>query len=80
MFIVELESGVWLAPWPGSPGVTTREDYAKQWAKLRYARSALTTARTFRAAYPDAQIYETGKQCALGATLGGVMSERSSRK
>ncbi len=57
MFVVELEDGVWLAPWTGDPGRTLDQYSARKFVTIRWALSALKIARKFRA-FPNAKIYE----------------------
>lgn len=47
-WIVELEPGVWLAPWSGDPGRTLVEATAKRYKERRNAVYALTRARRYR--------------------------------
>jgi len=48
MFIVELEKGVFLAPWDGDPGRTLVEGSAKQFKKQATAFAALEKAQESR--------------------------------
>jgi len=48
MYIVQLEKGVWLAPWSGYPGRTLQEKYAVEYEKVSTAKAALTKARQYR--------------------------------
>lgn len=48
MNIVELENGVWLAPWDGDPGRTLRIENAKTFASFKDAEDALKMAREWR--------------------------------
>lgn len=48
MFIVELEEGVWLAPWRGDPGRTVVISNAKVFTSKKGANIALGLARKFR--------------------------------
>lgn len=41
MWIVEIEEGVWLAPWEGDPGRTLNRDSARKYASERKALGAL---------------------------------------
>ncbi len=45
---VELEPGVWLAPWEGDPGRTLVKDNAKEFASRNKADTALAAAREYR--------------------------------
>tara|TARA_R110000868_G_scaffold129642_2_gene338720 strand:+ start:1571 stop:1759 length:189 start_codon:yes stop_codon:yes gene_type:complete len=47
-FIVQLEAGVWLAPWSGDPGRTLVEASAKRFDSFGAANTALGKARRFR--------------------------------
>ena len=55
-YIVELEAGVWLAPWRSDPGRTLVLNSAKLFHSVPAARRALTKARTYRP-FPDAEIH-----------------------
>jgi hypothetical protein len=48
MFIVELESGVWLAPWHGDPGRTVVKKNARVYTSKKGANIALGISRRFR--------------------------------
>ena len=48
MYIVELELGVYLAPWSGDPGRTLVESTARLYRTERGAQIALGKARRFR--------------------------------
>lgn len=48
MYIVELEKGVWLAPWQGDPGRTLKIENAKQYKRENWARYGLKMARKYR--------------------------------
>lgn len=43
-FIVEIETGVWLAPWEGDPGRTLVRSSAKRFVTRQSARRALANA------------------------------------
>lgn len=47
-YIVELEQGVWLAPWSGNPGRTLKKSSARLYANEHSAAIALGKARKFR--------------------------------
>ena len=47
-FIVQLEFQVWLAPWEGDPGRTTRIEHAQKFDSQAKAERALANARKFR--------------------------------
>ncbi|HJX82308.1 MAG TPA: hypothetical protein VJ248_09770 [Candidatus Udaeobacter sp.] len=47
-FIVELEPGVWLAPWNGDPGRTTVKENAKRFDIRYFARIAGEEAQKYR--------------------------------
>jgi hypothetical protein len=47
-WIVELEAGVWIAPWGGDPGRTTVESSAKRFKDQAAAYIALANARLWR--------------------------------
>lgn len=57
VWIVQLESGVWLAPWAGDPGRTLVRKTAKHFASITGAKQALVKARHFRP-FPHARIEE----------------------
>ena len=48
MYIVELESGVWLADWEGDPGRTVVKENAQKFQIERQAIRALKKAREYR--------------------------------
>jgi hypothetical protein len=48
-FTVQLEPGVWLAPWDGDPGRTLVRDNAKKFLSEGEAARALEAARRCRA-------------------------------
>jgi hypothetical protein len=54
-WVVELEPGVWLAPWEGDPGRTLVESSAKRFETMAAAALALTRARNSRP-FPHAAI------------------------
>ncbi len=56
-YIVELEPGVWCAPWPGDPGRTLAKKNAKRFRSLKGARGAVTRARKYRT-FPSVVIFE----------------------
>lgn len=58
MYIVELEEGVWIAPWEGDPGRTLVKDNAKLFKTETGASRALTAARKIkhRNGFPEARI------------------------
>jgi hypothetical protein len=47
-FIVELETGVWLAPWDGDPGRTTVKENAKRFDTRYFAGRAGEDAQEYR--------------------------------
>ena len=47
-WVVELESGVWLAPWRGDPGRTLFAGSAKRFPTQAAAHRALVAARVYR--------------------------------
>lgn len=57
-YTVELESGVWLAPWAGDPGRTLLKDNADIFLNKKLAEQALKRARklTCRNGFPNAAI------------------------
>lgn len=63
MPIVELEKGVWLAPWEGDPGRTLNKMTAKHFKTRKAAEFALVGARNYRP-FVNAQIRPTPR--ALG--------------
>jgi len=48
MYVVELEEGVWLAPWRGDPGRTLVKKEARLFGSRHGARVALGFARRYR--------------------------------
>ena len=48
LFIVELEKGVWIAPWDGDPGRTIVKKNAKIFSNKIEADYALICARVYR--------------------------------
>ncbi len=48
MYIVELEFGVWLAPWDGDPGRTLKKESARKFHTKADANYYLTQARMYR--------------------------------
>lgn len=48
MYIVEIEAGVWLAPWEGDPGRTLVRDSAKRFRLASSAFKALSKACEYR--------------------------------
>jgi hypothetical protein len=55
MYIIELESGVWLADWTGDPGRTLKKEYAREFKSKEDANYYLTQARMFRP-FDDAKV------------------------
>ena len=47
-YIVQLEPGVWVAPWEGDPGRTVRIENAKRFRSEKIANEALNAARLYR--------------------------------
>ena len=47
-WIVQLEPGVWIAPWSGDPGRTLRRESASRFASRGFAGRALRYARRYR--------------------------------
>ncbi len=47
-YVLELEKGVWLAPWEGNPGRTTNKEDATIFAKVEKAMMALVIVKTIR--------------------------------
>jgi hypothetical protein len=58
-WLVELESGVWIAAWGGDPGRTTRRENAQAYESREVAAAALDRARQWRP-FERARIYEGG--------------------
>lgn len=56
--IVELEEGVWLAPWDGDPGRTLKKESAKIFECGFSAMKALLAAKELRP-FKNASIYDT---------------------
>lgn len=48
MYIVELEKGLWLAPWRGDPGRTFAEDSARKFPTKAQAYRAIANALRYR--------------------------------
>ena len=46
-YIVQIEEGIYLAPWSGDPGRTCRETSAKQYKDIAAATYALARARKY---------------------------------
>jgi len=44
MYIVEIDDGVWLAPWVGDPGRTLVKESARKYSTLHGAKTALGIA------------------------------------
>jgi len=44
IYIVEIDKGVWLAPWVGDPGRTLVKDSARKYTSLHGAKTALGIA------------------------------------
>ena len=59
MYIVELETGVWMAPWPGDPGRVCNIEYAETFDCYQSAIDALGLARIWRP-FANAKVIETG--------------------
>lgn len=47
-YVVELESGIWVAPWDGDPPRTCRFDFASRFGSTRDAMESIRLAREFR--------------------------------
>jgi len=56
MYIVELECGVWLAPWGGDPGRTLVKENAREFHTKSDANNGLTQARMYRP-FEKAKVY-----------------------
>ena len=48
MYIVELEEGVWVAPWGGDPGRTKKKENAEIFGSKIQADYAIIHARAYR--------------------------------
>jgi hypothetical protein len=59
MFIVELQTGTWLAPWLGDPGRTEVEASARRYKTEGAAKIALKYARRYRP-FKNAKIVRLG--------------------
>ena len=59
-YVVELEKGVFIAPWDGDPGRTLNFKNAKKFKNRKHAEIALTKARTYRP-FLNAKIYSNEK-------------------
>lgn len=55
MFIVELQTGMWIAPWSGDPGRTLVKKTAQKYKTERGAKIALKCARRY-SPFKDAKI------------------------
>jgi len=62
-FIVELQTGCWLADWEGDPGRTLVEDNAEKFDSYDEAETALQYAREHRhhCNFPTAEIIDIGE-------------------
>jgi len=47
-YVIELEEGVWLAPWDGDPGRTLKKEFADLFYTKHDAEEALRAAREYR--------------------------------
>lgn len=47
-WIIELEKGVWVAPWKGDPGRTLNKEMARKFWRWQDAKTGLTLARKYR--------------------------------
>lgn len=56
-YIVELEPGVWLAPWSGDPGRTLVKKEARRFKSRGEATQWMGWAKTFRP-FPHARVVE----------------------
>lgn len=56
-FVVELEKGVWIAPWDGDPGRCLDMAGAKRFTRKIQAERALKKARKYKP-FLNAEIYE----------------------
>ena len=56
-YIVELEPGVWVAPWWGDPGRTMVKSSAKRFGSMPAALRAMSKAREIRP-FPVAKVEE----------------------
>lgn len=54
-YLVELEDGVWLAPWDGDPGRTLVKSSAQSFSDIVHALVALEDARQYRE-FVDARV------------------------
>lgn len=48
MYIVELQKGVWLAPWHGDPGRTLVKESAREFKSKAQAHRAIANALKYR--------------------------------
>ena len=48
MYIIELEDGVWAAPWEGDPGRTLKKLNAREFKSIETAMLGLILCRTYR--------------------------------
>jgi hypothetical protein len=55
LWVVQLYDGVWIAPWSGDPGRTTKKENAKRFGALHGARVSLGKARRYKK-FPNAKI------------------------
>jgi hypothetical protein len=56
-WVVEIETGLWLATWVGDPGRTLLPQNARRYNSISSATMGLAMARRFRP-FLDAKIYE----------------------
>jgi hypothetical protein len=61
MYIVELEEGVWMAPWPSDPGRTCKKENARKFDYYQVAVIALDIARKYRP-FVNAKIVDLNKE------------------
>ena len=48
MYVVELQKGVWIAPWNGDPGRTLKLENAQKYKRKNRAKHGLRMARQYR--------------------------------
>ena len=60
MYIVEIEKGVYIAPWSGDPGRTLKKERAKKFSTEIGALICLACARKYRR-FENARILKVGK-------------------
>lgn len=68
---VEIEPGVWIAPWEGDPGRTVLPVHAKKFTSCAAATRALASAREYRQLFVRAKILRSEEPCSADSKNGG---------